>query len=218
MSLGTKERWEELKNSFITYEKGFSKMDIIQFPTPIPMTTGVYPNLKSAVFGDSLAAVTAPGYLNQSALTSVLPLSTKDIIFALYSFNKQTERGTSGSFNVNINSATGQITLSPTPVSLPKSNGTEVANLVTTSAVSGIITTSTLNIPPVNNYVITWNNPNISLNPQSSFGFSIQGGTADPYGITFLCKPTAPGTALLAIYNGSSVALSGTMMISYTIL
>lgn len=85
--------------------------NILQFPTPIPVTNGNYPQFKFAVFGDNLATVTTAGYLNQSAIASGIPLSNADVIQALYSFNTTTQTGTFGIFTVSIASSTGQITL-----------------------------------------------------------------------------------------------------------
>ncbi|CEG60958.1 hypothetical protein [Legionella micdadei] len=96
---------------------------VIQFPTPIPMTNGNYPNLKFAVFGDNLSTVTTAGYLNQSNINSATPLSDADIIMALYSYNQQTQSGSFGIFTVSIAASNGQITLSswanPGEVTLP---------------------------------------------------------------------------------------------------
>ena len=85
--------------------------NIIQFPTPIPMTNGYLPQFKFAIFGDALAAVTTAGYLNQSSIQAGIPLSNADVIQALYSFNIQTQSGTFGIFTVNIAASTGLITL-----------------------------------------------------------------------------------------------------------
>lgn len=84
---------------------------IYQYPTPIPMTNGNYPQFKFAVFGDNLAAVTTAGYLNSYSIEAGLPLSNADVIMSLYSFNQQTNTGSFGIFTVNITTSTGQITL-----------------------------------------------------------------------------------------------------------
>lgn len=86
-------------------------MGVLQFPTPIPMTNGDYPNLKFAVFSDNLTTVTTAGYLNQASYTGAIPLSNADVIMGLYSFSQQTQSGTFGIFTVNIATSTGQITL-----------------------------------------------------------------------------------------------------------
>lgn len=84
---------------------------IYQYPAPIPMTNGNYPQFKFAVFGDNLATITAAGYLNNANAESASPLSNADVIQALYSFNQVTNTGTFGIFTVNIATSTGQITL-----------------------------------------------------------------------------------------------------------
>lgn len=84
---------------------------IYQFPTPIPVTNGNYPQFKFAVFGDNLSTVTTAGYLNASSIEAGIPLSNADIIMALYSFNPNTTTGSFGIFTVSIATSTGQITL-----------------------------------------------------------------------------------------------------------
>jgi hypothetical protein len=87
-------------------------MGILQFPVPIPVTNGNYPQFKFAVFSDNLATVTTAGYLNQGAIQAGIPLSNADVIMALYSFNTTTQTGTFGIFTVSIASTNGQITMS----------------------------------------------------------------------------------------------------------
>ncbi len=86
-------------------------MGILQFPVPIPVTNGNYPQFKFAVFSDAVATVTTAGYLNSASIQAGIPLSNADVIMALTSFNTTTQTGTFGIFTVNIASATGQITL-----------------------------------------------------------------------------------------------------------
>ncbi len=85
--------------------------NVIQFPVPIPVTNGNFPQFKFAIFGDNLAAVTTAGYLNQASIAAGIPLSNADVIMALYSFNQQTQSGTFVILTVAINSANGLITL-----------------------------------------------------------------------------------------------------------
>lgn len=85
--------------------------NIIQFPTPIPMTNGNFPQFKFGVFGDNLSTVTTAGYLNSSSIEAGIPLSNADVIMALYSFNAQTATGSFGIFTVSIAASNGQITL-----------------------------------------------------------------------------------------------------------
>lgn len=86
-------------------------MGILQFPVPIPVTNGNYPQFKFAVFSDNLATVTTAGYLNQGSIQAGIPLSNADVIMALYSFNTTTQTGTFGIFTVSIATTTGQITI-----------------------------------------------------------------------------------------------------------
>jgi len=85
---------------------------IYQYPTPIPMTVGEFPQLKFALFGDNLAAITTAGYLNSSNLAAAAPIGNQDIIFALYSYSQQTTAGTFAILTASVSGATGQITLS----------------------------------------------------------------------------------------------------------
>jgi len=84
---------------------------IYQFPIPIPMTNGSFPQFKFAVFGDGLSSITTAGYLNSLGNEGGPPLSNSDVIMALYSFNQQTNSGTFGIFTVNILASNGKITL-----------------------------------------------------------------------------------------------------------
>lgn len=84
---------------------------VYQFPLPIPVTNGNYPQFKFAVFGDNLATVTTAGYLNSSSIQAGIPLSNADIVMALYSFNTNTTTGSFGIFTVSISASNGQITL-----------------------------------------------------------------------------------------------------------
>lgn len=84
---------------------------IYQFPTPIPVTNGNYPQFKFGVFGDNLTTVTTAGYLNSASIEAGLPLSNADVVMALYSFVPQTSTGSFGIFTVSISAANGQITL-----------------------------------------------------------------------------------------------------------
>jgi hypothetical protein len=86
-------------------------MGIIQFPTPIPVTNGNFPQLKFAVFSDTLTVVTTAGYLNSSSIEAGMPLSNGDVIMALYSYSQSTQSGTFGIFTVSITASNGQITI-----------------------------------------------------------------------------------------------------------
>src|ERR1700741_1760407 len=86
-------------------------MGILQFPTPIPVTNGNYPQFKFAIFTDNLATVTTAGYLNQSSISSGVPISNADVIMALIDFNQQTLSGSFDIFTVSGASGKGLITL-----------------------------------------------------------------------------------------------------------
>lgn len=84
---------------------------IYQFPTPIPMTNGNFPQFKFAVFGDDVTSITTPGYLNASSIEAGIPLSNSDVVMALYNYSFQTSSGSFAIFTVNISTSNGQITL-----------------------------------------------------------------------------------------------------------
>lgn len=209
---------------------------IYQFPTPIPVTNGNYPQFKFAVFGDNLATVTTAGYLNASSIEAGIPLSNADVIMALYSFNQQTNSGSFAIFTVNIAASNGQITLTqwsdaggnvmqtnavntmtaPGQIILAKANGTEASNAVTASGNAGVITTSSLTTAGGSSYAITWTNTLITST--SVILLTIMGGTNTTENITL--KATAgSGTSTLTIYNNTAAtALNGTILIGYTVL
>jgi len=83
--------------------------NIYQLPTQTPATVGINPNLRFAIFGDDLAAVTTPGYMNQNDLESN-PLSSNDIVQAFYDYDLQTQTGQFGIFTVSLGGS-GSITL-----------------------------------------------------------------------------------------------------------
>ncbi len=85
-------------------------MAILQFPVPIPVTNGNLPTLKFMVTTDSLATLTAAGYLNSANMDSAVPMSNTDVVMALYNYSTQTTIGTFAIFTVAITS--GNITLS----------------------------------------------------------------------------------------------------------
>jgi hypothetical protein len=99
---------------------------------------------------------------------------------------------------------------------LAKVNGTEAANAVTASGMSGVITTSTLTTAGGASYAITWTNTFISAT--SVILLSIMGGTNTTENITL--KATAgTGTSTLTIYNNTAAtALNGTIFIGYAVL
>jgi hypothetical protein len=206
---------------------------IFQLPTQQPATVGIFPNIKSALFGDDLAVVTTAGYLNSVNLESN-PIASTDIIQALYSYNHVTKVGTFGIFTVTITN--GVITLVNwtdagadavvlnaanvfTPagsITLNKVNGTEASNAVTASGTSGLITTSALTTAGAGSYVITWTNTAITAT--SVVLLTLAGGTNTTENITLKVVPGA-GTATLTIYNNTAAtALNGTILISYLVM
>lgn len=79
-------------------------MGILQLPTPIPVTNGIYPQRKAMISTDNLATVTTPGYLKAQNLQT-FPISAQDVIEMFYSFNPQTGTGTYGIFTVSISNS-----------------------------------------------------------------------------------------------------------------
>lgn len=157
---------------------------IYQFPTPIPVTNGNYPQFKFAVFGDNLATITAAGYLNTWSNQSASPLSNADIIMTLYSFNQQTTTGTFGIFTVNIATSTGQITLS-------EWTGT-----------SGVV------LPTIANHIATYTNTTgtLSEDPATAIsGGNIQAGLSGTAGTLI----SFPGTSAKGSLIVAAVANTG---------
>lgn len=152
--------------------------NIYQFPTPIPVTNGNFPQFKFAVFGDNLAAVTTAGYLNSASIEAGLPLSNADVIMCLYSFNQQTRTGTFGIFTVSVATSTGQITLS-------EWTGT-----------SGVI------LPTIANHIATYTNTTgtLSEDPATAIsGGNIQAGLSGTAGTLASFPATASkGSLVLA--------------------
>lgn len=99
-------------------------MGILQLPTQIPAMVGVQPANKFMITSDSLATITAAGYLNAVDLQSN-PIAASDVLQILYSYNQQTNSGTYGIFTVSISN--GSITLvqwaNPGDVLLPVVSG-----------------------------------------------------------------------------------------------
>src|SRR5215475_8874702 len=83
---------------------------ILQPPTQIAGTPGVFPNFKFMTTTDNLATITTAGYLNQPSL-EVTPVGAGDVIQCLYSVNQQTGASTYAVFTVSVNGSNGIITL-----------------------------------------------------------------------------------------------------------
>ena len=81
---------------------------IYQLPTQLVGTVRVEPNFKYMVVGDSLATITATGYLNQIDLQST-PVSPTDVLQVLYNYSGTANSGTFGVFSVTV--VNGIITL-----------------------------------------------------------------------------------------------------------
>jgi hypothetical protein len=158
-------------------------MGILQFPIAIPVTNGNLPSIKTAIFTDNLATITAAGYLNSSNIDSAAPLSNSDIVLALYSFSTQTNSGTFGIFTVSISAASG--------ITLGEWTGT-----------SGVV------LPTILNHIATYTNTTgtLSEDPSTAIsGGSIQAGLSGTAG-TFI---SFPGTAAKGSLIFAGVANTG---------
>jgi hypothetical protein len=86
-------------------------MGIVQAPSVLPGQVGVLGAIKYMVTTDSLATVTAAGYLNAIDL-AVNPIFSSDVLGITYSYNINTNKGTFAFFTVSISN--GVITLAAT--------------------------------------------------------------------------------------------------------
>lgn len=86
-------------------------MGIVQSPAVLPGQVGVIGAIKYMVTTDSLATITAAGYLNQIDL-AVNPIFSSDVLGITYLYNLNTNKGTFAFFTVSISN--GVITLAPT--------------------------------------------------------------------------------------------------------
>lgn len=99
---------------------------------------------------------------------------------------------------------------------LPKVNGTEAANAVTASGVSGVITTSALTTAGGATYAITWTNTLITAT--STVLLQCEGGTNTTANFSMQLI-RGSGTATLTIFNNTAAtALNGTILISYLVI
>jgi len=97
-----------------------------------------------------------------------------------------------------------------------KVNGTEAANAVTASGMSGILTTSSLSTAAGSSYSIVWTSTFITST--SSILLTVSGGTNTTENITLKCIPGS-GSATLTIYNNDPLAaLNGTLLITYLVI
>lgn len=90
-------------------------MGVLQFPTALAGSVGVFPTFKYMVSTDNLATLLTPGYLNPSNTDAAQPMLRTDMVAALYNYNQQTMSGTYGLFTVSISNL-GVITLGLQPL------------------------------------------------------------------------------------------------------
>lgn len=204
---------------------------IYQFPTPIPVTNGNYPQFKFAVFGDNLSIVTTAGYLNSSSIEAGMPLSNADVIMALYSFNQQTQTGSFAIFTVNIASSNGQITLTawgnPGDVVLP----TTANYLAHFTSATGTLSSAADNVTNPGNisaglsgtagtltsFPATGANGHLTLaavNAGGAFNTTISNTTMGQSSVITIPDPSAAtanfAVAPAALVNGNLIKASGT--------
>lgn len=98
-----------------------------------------------------------------------------------------------------------------------KVNGTESANAVTASGMSGIITTSSLTTAGAASYAITWTNTFITTT--STILLSIMGGSNNATNNISFTVTAGAGTSTLTIFNNTAAtALNGTLLIGYLVV
>lgn len=209
---------------------------IYQVPTQLAGQVGIFPNQKFMVSGDSLATITAVGYINNVELDPT-PLGNTDIVWCFYNYNINTgipgglallqpSISTNGLGTITLTQWTGDsaamlvnvannLTSTGSIVAF-KVNGTEAANAVTANGMAGLLTTSALTTAGGASYAITWTDSFITAS--SVVLLTIAGGTNTTENITLKCVPGA-GTATLTIYNNTAAtALNGTILISYLVM
>jgi len=206
-------------------------MGILQLPTPLPAQIGINPSTRKMVTTDTLATITAAGYLNAVNLESY-PISQNDILEVLYGYNTTTHSGIFGMFTVAI--ANGVITLTAytggstvlvnnaanalapgANIALAKGTATTTGGAATINQQSGVLTTPALTTAAGSSYVITLTNS--FLTTSSVFLTSLQGGTSTANNITITSTPGA-GTGTVTITNENSVtALNGTLIIGFAV-
>jgi len=129
---------------------------IYQIPTQLTGSVGVFPSQKFAIFGDDIATVTAPGYINQADLEPN-PLSTTDILVAFYDFDLNSQTGSYATFEIDIgaggvitlvldNPGTGTVDPSTiNTIAYYATNGDEVSGLPTAN--NAVLVTSGTGVP-----------------------------------------------------------------------
>lgn len=159
---------------------------IYQLPTPLTGSVGILPVYKYMVCGDTLAAVTTAGYLNQINLEGY-PLTQTDIVNLIYAFNPNTQSGTFEQFSVSISG--GVITLNPL------SNAGEVT------------------LPTIANHIATYTNTagHLSEDPATAIsGGNIQAGLSGTAGFV----ASFPATAARGSLRLTAVANTGDTLVT----
>jgi hypothetical protein len=159
---------------------------ILQVPTQLSGTPGIYPNFKYMVSADNLSTVTTAGYLNNVNLEGT-PITTNDVIQALYGYNPVTQVGTFETFSVSI-SSTGVITLTPA------------------SGSGGII------LPTIANHIATYTNTTGQLSEDAAIainGGNIQAGLSGTAGYlaSYPATPLKGSMRFVAVANAGNTAV-----------
>jgi hypothetical protein len=64
--------------------------NIFSPPLPFIGSVGFVPDFRMAAFVDSYDTIAAPGYLNNTDISGIPPLTNNSVIMAFYSYNVQT--------------------------------------------------------------------------------------------------------------------------------
>jgi len=175
---------------------------------------GTIPGIGYINTNDSLATVTAAGYLNNQNIGKALSpqLSQfKNGTMCLVSNTTQTT-----TWLVLTKSSSGIYTLSNPNVTFTKVNGTESGGNVTANGSSGQITTSSLTTAAGSTYTITFSNSSIASN--STLLLQAVGGTNTRLRFNIQVTALSSGSATLVITNfESSNALNGTIIFAYQV-
>ena len=184
-------------------------MGLFQIPTVLPSQVGIKPQRKRMVSTDSLATITAAGYLNQFNLEGN-PIAPSDVLDVLYSYNIQTNSGTFGIFTVAV--VNGLVTLTqwanPGDVLLPVVSG-DIAIFngttgqikdsgVTISGSSGTI--PVVATPTIANHIATYTNTTGSLGEDAATainGGNLQAGLSGTAGTVASFPATAANGSLV---------------------
>lgn len=198
-------------------------MSIIFFNVGELGQDGETPRRNKLVVSNSLASLSVPGFLNNTNTSGkkIFPTDVFDVIYnytATSNFASASAFGTGSYVQCTVKITNGIITLVPwvNPAIIPKVNGTESANVVTASGMAGLLTTSALTTAAGSSYVITWTNTFITST--SVVLLTLSDGTNTTETITLKCTP-GNGSATLTIYNtNATLALNGTITLSYLVV